>query len=259
MKGGVIMKYYQALAPLGVFSLKQAIEVIGNEYNAKKALTGMIQSKQINRVKKNLYSVIDPVIQYDSMSHFVIASHITEDSFIGLHSAFEFYGFYNQVYNEIQVLSSKRFLDFIYGDYRYRYINSKNFSQIEYIQGVRVSSIERTIVDSINLLGKSMEEEELVKCLSLIHLVSEEKIKKMLLEYDKDLLYRKVGYVLSFFKEDLNLSDELFDFCKRKSNVLNYGYLSYWNTKRFEFIKEWGLYAYKDLKKLVGKGGDVDV
>ena len=103
-----------------------------------------------------------------------------------------------------------------------------------------------------------MDAEELVKCLSLVHRVNEVKIQQMRLEYDKDLLYRKVGYVLSFFKKDLNLSDGLFTFCKNKSNVLNYGHLVYGSAQDLEFIKEWGIYAFKDLKGLVGKGGDLD-
>ena len=253
------MKYYQILAPLSVFSLDQAIEMIGNEYNAKKSLYGLIKHDQVRRVKKNLYSVVDPVTQEDSASRFAIASHITENSCVGLHSAFEFYGFYNQSYSEVQVISAKRFCDFQYGDYLYRCFLSKNFAQIDSIQGVRVTSIERPIVDSINLLGKSMDTEELVKCLTLIHRVNEEKIKELLLAYNKDLLYRKVGYVLSFFKEELNLSEEFFAFCKKESNVLNYGYLTYGDTQNLEFIKEWGIYAYIDLVKLSGKGGYIDV
>ena len=253
------MKYYQLLAPMGIFSLNEAVEKIGNEANTKKYLTNMIKANQIRRIKKNLYSVIDPITQDDSMNRFVIGTHITEDAFIGLHSAFEFYGFYNQSYVEVQVLSSKRFEDFEYFDYKYCSYISKTNVQVEQIQGARVSTIERTIVDSINMLGKSMDAEELVKCLSLIHRVNEDKIKEMLEIYDKDLLYRKVGYVLSYFKDDLNISDDFFNYCKNKSNVLNYGYLSSREIKKLEFIKEWGLYAYKNLKGLIDKGGNIDV
>lgn len=253
------MKYYQTLAPLGIFSFSQAVAAIGNEYNAKKALASMIKNKQIRRVKKNLYSVVDPFTQDDFVNRFVLASHITDSSFVGLHSAFEFYGFYNQSYSEVQTLSTKRFLDFRYGDYSYHCILSSNLAQVESVQGVRVSSLERTIVDSVNLLGKSMDAEELVKCLSLIHRVDEGKIKAMLLEYDKDLLYRKVGYVLSFFQEELGLTDGFFAFCKERSNVLHCGYLIYDDIPNLTFHKKWGIYAYKDLKGLAEKGGDIDV
>lgn len=253
------MKYYKTLAQLGVFTLNEAVGLIGNEENTKKYLSNLIKREQVRRVRKNLYSIIDPITNDDSMSRFVIASHINEDSFISLHSAFEFYGFYNQSYYDIQVMSSKRFVDFDYADYNYCYFSSNSLSQIDLIQGAKVTSIERTIVDSINLLGKSMDTEELVKCISLIHHINEEKIKEMLDEYNKDLLYRKVGYVLSFFKDELNISDEFFKYCKEKSNILNYGFLSYSEIKKLEFIKEWGIYAYKDLKSLINKGGNADV
>ena len=170
------MKYYPVLAPMGVFSLNEAIRLVGNEENTKKYLASMIKNEQVRRIKKNLYSIIDPITNDDSMSRFVIASHINSNSFISLHSAFEFYGFYNQSYFDVQVMSSKRFTDFEYNDYRYRFFLSNNSYQIDLIQGVKVTSIERTIVDSINLLGKSMDIEELVKCISLIHHLNEDKI-----------------------------------------------------------------------------------
>ena len=237
------MKYYQILAPMGIFSFNEAVNLINSEENTKKYLSNMIKKGQVRRIKKNLYSIIDPVTNDDSMNRFVIASHISDNSFICLHTAFEFYGLYNQNYYDVQVMSHKRFTEFNYGDYRYRCFLSNNSIQVDSIQGVKVTSIERTIVDSINLLGKSMDIEELVKCIELIHHVNEKKIEEMLEYYDKDLLYRKVGYVLSYFKKELNLSDDFFNFCKGKSNELNYGYLSHSEIKKLKFIKEWGIYA----------------
>ncbi|MBQ7276472.1 MAG: hypothetical protein IJS58_04395 [Bacilli bacterium] len=156
-------------------------------------------------------------------------------------------------------MSSKRFTELEYNDYRYRCFISNNNNQIDYIQGVKVTSIERTIVDSINLLGKSMDVEELIKCISLVQHINEDKIKAMLNYYDKDLLYRKVGYILSYFKNDLNITNVFFNFCKEKSNVLNYGYLSYSEIKKLKFIKEWGLYGYEYLGSLIDKVGGLDV
>lgn len=253
------MKYYSDLAEMRVFTLDEAINIIGNKDNAINYLSRMCKNGLINRIKKNLYSVIDLSTKTDIANHYFIASHINECAFISYHTAFEFYGFYNQSYSEVQVSSPKRFTDFIYNDLNYHYILSNITKQIDIVQGVKVTSLERTIVDSINMLGKVMDVEELVKCLDFINYVDVNKLMEMLLEYDKDILYRKVGYVLSYFKESLNLDNSFFDFCKKHSNVLNYGYLSYGEIKQLEFISEWGLYAYKDLKSIIGKGGDIDV
>ena len=127
------------------------------------------------------------------------------------------------------------------------------------MRGVRVTSIERTIVDSINMLGKVMDTEELLKCIELIRLVNEQKIKDMLLLYNKDILFRKVGYILSYFKEEFRLSDEFFDFCRKQSDTSHIGFVCSNETRKLEFIGQWGLYAFKDLRAITGKGGDADV
>ena len=253
------MKYYSNLVALRVFTFEDILNFIGNEKTAKSYLSRMCKNGKIRRVKRNLYSVIDLFTQSDLASQHVIASHITDTSFVSYHSAFEFYGFYNQSYTEMQISSFKKFSDFEYGDYLFHCFLTKSFKQIDIVQGVRVSSIERTIVDSINMLGKVMDAEELVKCIDFIHYVDANKIKEMLLEYDRDLLFRKVGYVLSFFRNTLNLDDDFFYFCKSHSNVNNYGMLSHGEMKQLEFVSEWGLYAYKDLLSLKNKGGEVDV
>ena len=253
------MKYYQMLAQKEIFTLEDATEIIGNMYNAKKYLTSMVKKNQVHRVKKNLYVMVDPFTLSDAINNFEVASHITDNSFIGLHSAFEFYAFYNQIYTEVQVFSTKRFIEFKYDHCNYRCFLTKTTSQVDVIQGVRVTSLERTIVDSINMLGKAMDVEELIKCLDLVHIIKIEKIKEMLQEYDMDLLYRKVGYVLSYYKDDLHIDDSFFEFCKEKSNRLNCGYLTNNEINQLEFVSEWGIYAYKNLKKLVYKGGEIDV
>ncbi|MDO4940832.1 MAG: hypothetical protein Q4E33_03970 [Erysipelotrichaceae bacterium] len=248
------MKYYQDLACLGVFTLEDAGIIMGNIKNASKQLNSMVKAGTVARIKKNLYTCIDLVSGDLLADKYLIASHITESSFVSYHSAFEFYGFYNQVFNEIQVSSNKRFFNFGTETYHYRCYLSNVTKQIDTIKGARVTSIERTIIDSINMLGKVMDVEELIKCLELVHIVSEDKLKEMLVEYDKEILYRKVGYVLSSFKEQFNLSDKFFKFCKEKSDFTYRGRLSSNELNKLVYINEWSLYGYRNLLLLGSKG-----
>lgn len=160
------------------------------------------------------------------------------------------------MYFDVQTCSSKRFPPFIYDGYTYIGHISDINAQIETIQGVRVVSIERAIVDSINMLGKVMDSEELVKCLDLVHFVDESKILEMLRLYDKEILYRKVGYVLSFYKDEYELSDDFFMVCRKNGILSNKGSLS--NEYGLKFVADWGVYAYDDLKALANKGGTID-
>ena len=253
------MKYYKELSEKAIFTLTDAIKIIGNESAAKKYLENMIKEGAVHRIKKNLYTCFAFSNFSDCANRFQIASNINEDSFVSYHSAFEFYGFYNQNYFEVQVSSTKRIKTFEYDDYRYVNYLTKNIDQVEIVQGVRVSTIERTIVDSINMLGKVMDIEELIKCLNLIHNVSEKKIIEMLNKYDKSVLFKKTGYILSFYKETFNLSDSFFNLCKEKGIVSNIGYLVNADKSNLSFDAEWGLYTYPNILNIGKKGEELDV
>lgn len=252
------MKFYQNLASIPVFNLFEASNIIKNK-TVSKSLNSMINEGSVHRIKRNLYTCVDFSTGDDYANRFEIASKISDDSFISFHSAFEFYGFYNQTYFDVQVCSSKRFSEFEYDGYNYKSYLTNSLAQVNLIQGVRVASIERTIVDSINMLGKVMDVEELVKCLDLIHMVKEEKILEMLKIYDKEILYRKVGYVLSFYKDELSISNAFFEECKKRGVLSNKGYLTSKEKEYLIFNPDWGLYSYKNLRKLVSKGGEFDV
>lgn len=252
------MKYFKELSNFYTFSFNDACSVIGGLQATKKYLKEMINSGYINKIRRNLYTFYDFASSEDCANRFQIASNITKESYISYHSAFEFYGFYNQVYNEIQVSSRNKFQPFEYNGYSYKcFLNDINI-QIETIQGTKVTTIERTIVDSINMLGKVMDIEELVKCLDLVHLVNEAKLIEILDAYNKEILYRKTVYILSFYKKEFNLSDSFFDFCLSKGVISNRGTL-YGDNKYLTYISKWGLYAYPDLKILTNKGGNLDV
>lgn len=253
------MKFYQDLATIPAFTLLEASEIIGNKTLAPKNLNAMVKEGSVHRIKRNLYTCVDFSTGDDYANRFEIASKIVEDSFISFHSAFEFYGFYNQSYFDVQVCATKRFMEFEYGGYDYKSYQTNSLEQVDVVQGVRVASIERTIVDSINMLGKVMDAEELVKCLDLVHRVKEEKILRMLSIYNKEILYRKVGYILSLYKEELSLSDGFFEECKKKGVLSNKGYLVLKERNYLIFNTEWGLYTYKNLRKLTSKGGEEDV
>ncbi|MCQ2798806.1 MAG: transcriptional regulator [Bacilli bacterium] len=253
------MKYYRELVSLSAFTLDDAGKVMKNPANASQQLNAMIKAGYVTRIKHNLYTCIDLVSGGEVANHFVIASHITDNSFVAYHSAFEFYGMYNQVYTEIQVASKKRFANFETDYCRYRCFLTDSDAQVETIRGARVTSLERTIVDSIDMLGKVMDVEELVKCLALIHTVDQNKLMDILKLYDKEVLFRKTGYFLSFFQEQYRLKDSFFEFCKANADFTHRGKISSNELNKLTYIKEWALYGYKDIFALTYKGGKEDV
>ena len=122
---------------------------------------------------------------------------------------------------------------------------------------VRVTSLERTVIDSINDIDKIGGLEELLKCLALIPSLKEDKLVACMEDYGKGFLYQKTGYLLSFFKEEWRLSSEFFQLCrKRISSTRKYldhtPPLGLNNALHYE----WGLIAPKNPLAIIGKGVD---
>ena len=122
-------------------------------------------------------------------NRYVIASHISNDAAVSYHSAFEFYGYSNQVFYETQVTSESRFRDFEYDGVTYRRIAPRITGGITEINGIRVTTLERTVIDSINLFEKIGGLEELLRCLALIPTLDEAALSACLAEYESGFLY----------------------------------------------------------------------
>ena len=174
-------------------------------------------------------------------NRYVIASHISNDAAVSYHSAFEFYGYSNQVFYETQVTSESRFRDFKYDGVTYRRIAPRITGGITEINGTRVTTLERTVIDSINLFEKIGWLEELLRCLALIPTLDEAALSACLAEYESGFLYQKTGYILSAFAASLGLSDSFFAKCKSHLPK-GKSYLSS-ESQGFIWHEEWKLYA----------------
>lgn len=113
---------------------------------------------------------------------------------------------------------------------------------------INVTTIERTMVDCIDDIGKAGGFEELLHCIGLVPFVDENSILKLLNEYDRQFMYQKTGYILSMFKDQLSLSPAFFDKCKEqmgKSKRYLYEELKI-NKKVYD--EEWQLVTRADAR-----------
>jgi hypothetical protein len=60
--------------------------------------------------------------------------------------------------------------------------------------------MERTILGNIKDLSKIGGLEELLRCLSMVTVVDEEKLLKYLAFYKSQFVYQKAGYILFYYK-----------------------------------------------------------
>ena len=220
------MKYYKELTEIQCFTRADVESMTGNIETANSLLTNYQKKGYIESVKRNLYVAVSMETGQAVPSRYRIASHIADGAYISHHSAFEYYGCANQVFYEVYVSGNKRFEQFEYDDVVYRYVAPRiGVGMDEKPDGVRVTDIERTVLDSINDFEKIAGLEELLRCLELIPRIDEEKLLEYLECYGKQFLYQKSGYVLYYLKNELRLSDRFFEVCERKvSKSVRYFY-----------------------------------
>lgn len=252
------MKYYKAIAEKAVFDSEFVINLTGGRTAAFDIIRNYQKKGYIKKVKHNLYATVSLENSGLIPSKYNIACAINGTSFISHHSAFEYYGFYNQVYNTVNVSSLNRFYPFDFEEIEYQYLQANSEEQVNLLRGVRVSSIERTIVDSIDDVDKIAGTEELLKCIGLVPIVNE----TFLLDYLKirasKLLYKKTGYVLSHFKKELHLSEEFFEICLSAGGKV-IGYFSHIEKSKLVFNAKWRIYAYHDLMSFIEKKGNFNI
>jgi len=250
------MKYYADLLEMGCFSKEDVSAITGNYYTAGALLASYLKKGYIRSVRRNLYAAVSLADNEPAVSKFRIAGSITKTAYVSHHAAFEYYGCSNQVSYQVEVSSDKPFMSFEFNGNTYTYIASRiSDGVIVRPDGVRVTDIERTVLDGIHDFEKVMGLEELLRCLALVPSVREDNLLKYLAAYGKCVLYQKAGYILRHYQRELNLSEVFFSECAdhigRSTRYLTL-------NKDGVYNREWRLVAPADLMDLIAKGAEED-
>lgn len=182
-----------------LFSYDDVKELYPNRDSFNSFLRRSLKSGTIKKIKKGLYALIDPTTGTIYASKFQIASRLFDDAYFSYHEALEYYGLATQSF-----VSHFTYLTHVYVkdlDFEENiYSSKKSACDLEIINrmkqnGVRVVSLERAIVDSIDNPGYAGGLEEVENALDACRALNIEKVIKMLGFYDKAFLYQKVGYL----------------------------------------------------------------
>jgi predicted transcriptional regulator of viral defense system len=211
----------------------------------------------------------------------MIASKINDSAYISHRSAFEYYGYADQVQNDVYVSSNSAFRKFEFDGFNYIFIKSRiddgvimksdkvvksdKVIESDGVVGsggivatgrVRVTDIEHTVIDCINDFEKFGGPEALLNSIPSLPLLDEEKLLLYLKCYNKQVLYQKTGYMLEHFKNELKISGEFFISCKK--GILKSVHRLSMNIHKSESVydKKWRLYVPEKLMSLLAEGAE---
>lgn len=247
------MELYKKLAALRCFTHEDMLRLTGSENAAKWQIENYLRKGYIERIRRNLYAVVSLETGQPIPNRFQIATRASEDACVSHHSAFELYGYGNQVFYDVYLSTASRIRPFSYDGIQYHPVAWRSSVGItEAGSGVRVTSPERTVIDSIADFEKIGGLEELLRCLDLVPVLDAEGLLASLEAYHRSQLYQRVGYILEAFREELSLPESFFEECERNISSSR----TYLLTKRDDFVlhRRWRLYAPKNLKAIIDKG-----
>jgi len=240
---------YTELAKLSVFSIKDVEKLTNNKKTGYSLLGRLIKKGLVKKIRKKIYSCVNPATGQIIASRYQIACAVTPTSYISHHTACEFHGLANQVYYEVYISSATKFRDFEFEGISYRYVSSKlNSGVIEAKNtvSVRVTDLERTVIDSIKDFRKIGGLEELLKCLENVPYLDEKKLKRYLDIYEIQGLYQKTGFLLQNFMHVMQLSEEFIQYCKNRIGEST-RYLTRENAENRFYNNEWKLVVPEGL------------
>lgn len=246
------MKHYEKLLEAGCFSREELTRLVGSPAAAKMVIYEYQKKGYIERVKRDFYVVISMETKQPILSRYQIGANLFPDACISHHSAFEVYGYGNQVFYECYVATNTCFPDFEYNGVVYHRVERK--SDIEVVQGkkLKVTSIEQTVVDSIRDFEKIAGLEEVLRCLMLIPGLKEEKVLDCLKRNGNGFLYQKCGYLFEGLQKELGFSASFFEECEKHCSGAKRYLIK--GKREAVFNHRWKLYTPLTLKKLIDKG-----
>lgn len=235
-----------------VFTLQQFATAMGNSLSTcylmlcKHAKTG-----NVVRIKKGLYASIpsgaDPA-KYP-IDPYIIISALSNDTVIAYHSALQFHGLaYSAQFQHI-FQSRHKLLGFTFRQDRFKatqfpkslaesnqnlYVDKVDYHGVM----VRVTSKERTLVDSLDRINLSGGLEEVWRSLNILQNIDTEKVLRYAFALNNSTTIAKVGFYMQTRQSDWKISEKDLDKLKTRLPKSTH-YLERGKRSGGKYIKEW--------------------
>lgn len=234
------MSNYEKILYKKVFNFQDICEMTGNINTAKSLIRAELQKKHIKKIQHNLYVVCDLETRAPLGNPYILGSKISKDSFISYRSALDYYANLKETFHIINVSSKRKFKEFQFNNYSYKFFNNKDFG-ITNINNVRITDKEKTFIDCVNKSDLAGGGDHLVMTLELIGKLDGTKILKYLKQFNSKKLYAKVGFMLEWLNYVFDVSEKVIDECYTKCGYIKYYFDKESQDGNSRLVKKWNL------------------
>ena len=242
-------KYLEDFHRMKLFRLEDVVQIVGNKKSAKDLLRNYKKQQLICQIRRDLYTVTDLATKQAIATKFEIGSNITPSAYVSHHSALEYHGLAHQQFFILYISSAQKFTPFDFEGIHYFYcksISEKGVYTPPMNSLVHVTDEERTVIDCIDRIDRAGGLEELLHAIAAMTYLNENKLITYLEIYDKQFLYQKTGFLLSYFQKELKLSDEFLEACRKKIGKST-RYLLDESAATSVYHSQWKLFAPENI------------
>lgn len=211
--------------------------------------------------RRGIYYVVPPGENYNrfKVDPFLLASNIAPGALICYASALAALGKSHSVLNVMYVSTESPFRDLDYQDVRYKFVvlpKRKLHLRLLFYKGhpVRVTSIERTLVDCLRCMKYAGGFEQLYRSFEGVAYLNWKKLQLYLKGFPSPLVVARVGFFVELFKDRWRFPDSFFSRLEKKKPR----YPDYFigrDSKSGILIKRWNLIVPEEILSLGGYGG----
>jgi predicted transcriptional regulator of viral defense system len=217
----------------------------------------MVKKKVIERVKPGLFVRIPESVILDKQQYtedaILIATKATKKSFLSHYTALTLHGLSERYTTQIYATTTTHQRNIQYNNITINYIQiipKKYFGTtvITYSNyNIRISEVERTIIDIINKPKYAGGWTETINCLKNLDKIDFKKLITYLKKYNNKTTARKIGYL---FENLSNLSPSK-NILKQIKNLSGSNELYFDTTKKGIYNSDWNLIVPKNITELL--------
>ncbi|MGM9738795.1 MAG: hypothetical protein ACI3ZT_10350 [Candidatus Cryptobacteroides sp.] len=203
-----------------IFRKIDIVELVGEKRRAEVLLLTYQKRGYIQKIRRNLYCVLNLATGLPEVSRYEIACAVQFDAYLAYHTALEYYGLSHQFWYDVQVATTRPFMPFDHSGCAFISVRCKTDYGVDeprFNRGVRVTNLERTIVDCISRVDLAGGAEEFMHCMEGVKQLRASELMSVLHAYNTPVVYQKTGCVLELLSLPIDDTDSVLQLCRRKS------------------------------------------
>ena len=197
------LTHYVQSSPL--FTVEELVRSYGKKSQNRSIRNMLYRLKQQGRVRQLTKGVYAGALAATSLNRYSVPSRLRNDAVVAFHSALEFHGVANQVFQTVYYLSSRPRRNVVFDGVTYHSVvaprqlaraRALNFQVESTHDKVRATSRERTMVDCLMFLEYSGGTDELDRSLAMFPSFDFEAALEYLKLLRMPWLYARLGFLL---------------------------------------------------------------